>query len=206
MALKETIQRKIGPETESRLFTLTSWGAIFAGAFVALVVEATLTLLGYAVGAFQPVTAQAPLGAVSVGIEIWLIVSTFISFFIGGWVAGRLSGYANTRIGAMHGIVSWCLASVFGLAMLGAPLGNLINGMNGIVGKGMLLLQTGIVDAGLRGTIMGMTTSAAIAAFIAMVLNFIAASAGGSAGATMIKYTTPEEVREEEKREFPKAA
>ncbi|MCL5237856.1 MAG: hypothetical protein M1353_08420 [Nitrospirae bacterium] len=84
-----------------------SWGAIFAGTIVALVIELTLSLLGMGIGlgVVNPATETNPLGGVGTGAGIWLAVSTLISLFAGGWVASRLAGFPRSSTGILHGPV-----------------------------------------------------------------------------------------------------
>ena len=89
----------------------TSWGAIFAGAVVALVLQLLLTLLGIAVGsqAVEPTQEAAPLSGLGLGAGIWWVVSGIISLFAGGWVAGRLASFPRPLVGGLHGLVVWGL-------------------------------------------------------------------------------------------------
>ena len=201
--------RTRGSREISSVIKNNSWGAIFAGAFVALVIEATCILLGLAAGVIAPPTALAPLANFGVSQEIWLIVTTILAFYGGGWVAGRLSGSTDMTVGALHGITTWCLTTVFSLVMSVFSVGMLLSGVNWYVAKGLALLVSGTIAPGIIATTTAVVASAAIAGFISMVLNFVAASLGGSAGSRIEVLETPAERREappEEKREFPRAA
>src|SRR6059058_5635247 len=74
-----------------RAYARISWGAIFAGAVVALAVQLVLTLIGGAIGlaTLSPATGQSPSGtALGLGAAIWLVISSLISLFVAGYVAG----------------------------------------------------------------------------------------------------------------------
>ena len=179
-----------------------SWGAIFAGTFVALTVQVMLTLLGLAVRAFNPAILQNTL-VVPMGAQIWLIVSSIISFFIGGLVAGRMLGIYSPLHGSMHGLAVWGLGTIFSLYMVNTALGMLTGGSNIVVARGINFLSSGLTG------VMANTLNASIAAVIAVFLSGIAALIGGNAGSASIKaeaVSLPEEKMREEKREFPRAA
>jgi hypothetical protein len=183
----------------------TSWGAIFAGTFVALTVQVMLTLLGLAVRAFDPVILQNSLAA-GVGVDIWLIISSIISFFVGGLVAGRMLGLKSSLYGSLHGLAVWGLCTIASLYFVGTALGMLIGGSNIIVARGINFLSGGLTGAG----IMANTLNTSIAAVIAVFLSGLAALWGGSIGASSVKaeaiMTEEEKKLHEERREFPRAA
>src|ERR1700750_3028287 len=76
-----------------RAGSATSWGAIFAGAVVAVALSVVLLTLGAGLG-FASVSLYSGEGAsasgVSVAALIWLIVTQWLSAGVGGYVAGRL--------------------------------------------------------------------------------------------------------------------
>ena len=119
----------------SKAIKRISWGSIFAGTFIVLAVQATLVLLGMAVGfsTINPATEQNPFGGLGVGAYIWWTVSFIISLFIGGWIAGRLSGIPSRLSGALHGLVSWSFATIITMYMLTSTVGVVVGGAFGIM-------------------------------------------------------------------------
>jgi hypothetical protein len=107
-----------------------SWGAIIAGLIVALVTQILLTLLGVAIGAatVDPMQEQRPLEGLGTGAAIWWVVSSLISLFLGGCVAGRLAGVPRKGDGALHGIIMWGTATLITLLLAGSALGGLFGG------------------------------------------------------------------------------
>jgi hypothetical protein len=99
-----------------------SWGAIFAGALVA--VAASLILLSLGAGfEFASVSPWIDRGVsattFSVTTAIWLIVSQWISACLGGYITGRLrTRWIGTHAHEVffrdtaHGLVTWALATV----------------------------------------------------------------------------------------------
>jgi hypothetical protein len=124
----------------------TSWGAIFAGMVVALVVELALSVLGLGIGlgVVNPATEQAPFAGVGIGAGIWFVVTTIVALFAGGWVAGRLAGFPRTLTGTLHGLVVWGLVTLLSFYLMTTAAGMLISGVAGVIGRGLSLVATGI--------------------------------------------------------------
>lgn len=115
-----------------------SWGSIFAGTIVALVVQIVLTLLGLSIG--LGVMSQTPgtsaAGGVGIGAAIWLVVSTLISLYIGGYVAARLAGVPTRPDGVLNGVVVWALATLLSLYLATSAVGTAVSGVASILGQG----------------------------------------------------------------------
>ena len=107
-----------------------SWGAIIAGLIVTLVCQILLSMLGVAIGAatVNPTQEQQPFEGLGTGAAIWWIVSSLISLFIGGCVAGRLAGVPRKGDGALHGIVMWGAATLITFLLVGTAIGGLFGG------------------------------------------------------------------------------
>jgi hypothetical protein len=115
-----------------RPFARISWGAIFAGAVVALATQLVLTLIGGAIGlaTLSPATGQSPSGtALGVSAAIWLVITSLISLFMAGYVAGRLGGTFN---GWLHGLATWAVVTTFTLVLLATAAGGLIGAASGL--------------------------------------------------------------------------
>ncbi len=115
----------------------TSWGAIFAGAFVALGVFLMLQILGAGIGAStidltgREVTSARSLG---IGAAIWWLVTGLIALFIGGWVAGRLGWRAAKVDRALHGLTMWAVFYVAMFLLVSSALGALLGGGLSLLG------------------------------------------------------------------------
>jgi hypothetical protein len=100
-----------------------SWGAIFAGGLVAVVVGAMLNVLGLAIGAtaLHPAQPGATPGAGALGVAggIWLLVANLLGLAAGGWVAARLSGTADDTDGILHGLSVWAVSVLVSAVLLG---------------------------------------------------------------------------------------
>jgi len=107
-----------------------SWGAIIAGLIVTLVCQILLSMLGVAIGAatIDPLSEQRPMENIGTGAAIWWIVSSLISLFLGGCVAGRLAGVPRKADGALHGIIMWGTCTLITILLLTTALGGVLGG------------------------------------------------------------------------------
>jgi hypothetical protein len=113
-----------------------SWPAVCGGALAAVALTAVLVALGAGLG-FATVSPWPSAGASAtsfgVAAAIWLVVVQWLSSAFGGYLTGRL----RTRWVGVHdhevffrdtvnGFLSWALATVIGIAILGSSLGSLL--------------------------------------------------------------------------------
>ena len=109
-----------------------SWGAVLAGAIIALATQIVLTLIGVAIGlaTVNPANADGPTGtALGAGAAIWFVVSSLISLFLGGYIAARLAGKVN---GWLHGLTTWGTLTLLMLVLLTTAAGQLIGAASGL--------------------------------------------------------------------------
>ncbi len=120
--------------TSPSLLTRASWGAIFAGATVAAVLAIWLNLLGVAIGlaAWEPMAQQAT--GFGWGAALWVLGTAIVSLFCGGWVTGRLTGTPRRLDRALHGVVTWSVATLFGLFVLIMGVSNALSGTASMLG------------------------------------------------------------------------
>src|SRR5450631_856803 len=115
-----------------------SWGAILAGAIVAVSVSLILLTLGTGLG-FASMSPWPDRGISAAGFSvagvIWLIVTQWLSAAIGGYIAGRLrQRWLVTHTHEVffrdtaHGLVTWALATVVVVSVLGSYVSSLIGG------------------------------------------------------------------------------
>jgi hypothetical protein len=111
------------PEGAPSLPPRISWGAVFAGAVVAVTVGAMLNILGLAVGSttIDPATPGNTPDASTLGIAsgVWLLVANLIGLAVGGWVAARLCGTADGTDASLHGLSVWAIGFLISALLLG---------------------------------------------------------------------------------------
>ena len=105
---------------------------MLAGAIIALATQIVLTLIGVAIGlaTLNPATGDSPTGsALGAGAGIWLVLSSLISLFLGGFIAARLAGKVN---GWLHGLTTWGTLTLLMLMLLTTAAGQLIGTASGL--------------------------------------------------------------------------
>lgn len=97
-----------------------SWGAIFAGAFVALAVYVLLSVLGLAIG----LSATPELSGETIGTAaaIWYVVALFLALFAGGCVATQCTAGENKMEAVIYGVVLWGVMFVMTMWITGNVL------------------------------------------------------------------------------------
>jgi hypothetical protein len=118
-----------------------SWGAVLAGAIIAIVIQLTLNMLAVSVGAtsLNPDHDPADPKSVAVGGAIYVGISTLMALFIGGWVASRFAGTPNDFDGILHGVMTWGLVTIITLFLMMTTLGRIISGTANLIGQGLNL-------------------------------------------------------------------
>ncbi len=135
--------------TIDKPFARVSWGAIFAGALTALSTLLVLSLIGLGIGlsTLDPATGDSPSGnAIGLGAVIWWVVSSLLSLFVGGYVAGRMAGNFN---GYLHGLVTWSAVSLLTVLLLSSAVGRIFAGASGLA---QFAANTPALVAPLRGS------------------------------------------------------
>lgn len=112
-----------------------SWGAIIAGALTAFAVVTMLNLLGLGIGlsTIDPMTENDPFSGLGTGTLIWLGLSNLAALFVGGMVAGRMSGYPSQKDGGLHGFLAWALYAVVSFLLITSAVGSMVNGVSSAV-------------------------------------------------------------------------
>ena len=123
----------VTPAEDARtiLINRVAWGAVFAGVAVSLVTQLLLNMLGIGVGAstLDPGSGDNPEASTfSIAAGIWWTVSGVIAAFIGGHVAGRLSGQPKGSTSAWHGLISWAVATLVVFYLLTSAVGGIVGG------------------------------------------------------------------------------
>jgi hypothetical protein len=150
---KATVQASTRP--------VISWGAVFGGAVVGLAVLALLTSLWLAL-AFE-----SGREAVRQNLPWYVGVSALACLFLGGLIAGYLSGVRSAASGILHGWALWGLLMIVTIAV-GIP--SVLNIF------GLVRVQSNL-DAGVIGTQHSLW-----ATFWTILGGFVAAGLGGLIG------------------------
>ena len=94
------------------------WSAVWVGALSAVVIALIIALIGVAVGAHKATDARiVRWSEFGLGSLIFAVCGAFLSFVVGGWVAGRMTGVVRAEPAILHGAVAWLLAASLMVAM-----------------------------------------------------------------------------------------
>lgn len=96
---------QVGVEDLMPVRSRVSWGAIFAGAVVAMATYLVLTLLGGAIG--LSVSDNVRGETLGTGAAIWAIITAIASLFLGGWVTTQCAVGENKMEAIVHGVIMW---------------------------------------------------------------------------------------------------
>lgn len=109
---------RTGPlgEVQSRV----SWGAILAGAAVALAVYFLLGLLGIAIGLSLAENVNGE--RIGTGAAIWSFLALVVALFFGGWVTTQCTAGENRTEAILYGIVVWAVTSTLMFHMTASGL------------------------------------------------------------------------------------
>ncbi|MGL4550123.1 MAG: hypothetical protein ACRC33_02955 [Gemmataceae bacterium] len=104
--------QEIGVEDVFPVRSRISWGAIVAGAVVALSCYFVLILLGTAIGVTTAATTDTPVtdrgvAYYATGAVIWATLAMLVSLYAGGCVAGQLSVGETRNEAIVYGVVVW---------------------------------------------------------------------------------------------------
>ena len=87
-----------------------SWGAILAGAAVAMAIYAVLMALGVAVG--MSVSDDMNSRTLGTSAGVWGFISLLIALFVGGWVTTQVTTGESRTEAILYGVVLWATTSV----------------------------------------------------------------------------------------------
>jgi ABC-type transport system involved in multi-copper enzyme maturation permease subunit len=120
----------IGREDLSGVRSRVSWGAILAGATIAIASYLLLTLLGSAIGlSVYDSVDDDTLGWVAV---TWAIVASALALFLGGWVTSLCTAGETKREAVMYGVITWGVVLALVLWLVANGVGAGMDAMMGV--------------------------------------------------------------------------
>ena len=111
-----------------------SWGAIFAGAVLAMALMIFFTVLGVAIGAsaIDPMQSDRT-GGLGWGSAIYMIVTQILSLIAAGYAASRLAGVPRMTASLLHGAAVWAATTVLLAWAAVAGTGALFNAASSVL-------------------------------------------------------------------------
>ncbi len=127
-----------------------SWGAIFGGVILVVVIQLLLSMLGAGIG-LSTVNTNAgstpDASSFGIGAGVWWLVSSIVALFLGGYVAAWLAGIEIRFDGVLHGLVAWGIATLFTIYLLSSAVGGVIGGGFSALGSLTSAAGSGISSA-----------------------------------------------------------
>jgi hypothetical protein len=140
-----------------------SWGAVIAGAVIAIILQLSFNLLGISIGvaSLTPEYGEDPVEpkSLATGAMLWMGVSTLVALFIGGWIAARFAGLPDDVDGMLHGLMVWGVVTLVSLILITTGIGRIISGITSLIGHGLNL--AGQVTQGVASLAQGAVQGAA---------------------------------------------
>ncbi len=151
---------------------MLQWGPVWAGLLSAFALLVVLGLVGLAVG--LGAARNATTGQLGTTSLVWGVIITLVSFFVGGWVAGRTTNYPGSNFaGFIIGSVVWALGATFAVLLTAVGIGGAAGAALNIFGIPEITAAPGTLNA---------AQSAAIGTLIGLVLAYIACIIGAMVG------------------------
>jgi hypothetical protein len=135
-----TLSRTAGPvrDRESWIAWPVYWSAIWVGALAAVAALTIFGLVGTAIGAHQvdPGARIARWGGQNFGLLAlaFSVFGAFLSFAVGGWVAGKIAGIRRSEPAMLHGAIVWLVALPILLVLVAIGGGGLLGAWYGGLG------------------------------------------------------------------------
>lgn len=131
--------------TEEFSLRRASWGSIIGGVVSALAVSLLMSLLGTAIGfgMIDPMSND-PVGGVGTAFGLWSGLSLLVSLLVGGFVAGRLSGFA----GYAHGFLVWATSLIVALVIGTMAVGSAVHMAGSALGSMASAAGSAVSQAG----------------------------------------------------------
>lgn len=88
------------------------WSAVCVGALAAVALALIIGLVGTALGAHQLAPGRGIADWKDFGFWalVFSVFGAFLSFAVGGWIAGRISGFRQAEPAMLHGAILWLVA------------------------------------------------------------------------------------------------
>jgi hypothetical protein len=110
----ETKRREVVSETqyENWVHWPVRWSAVWVGALAAVAAVLLFGLIGIALGAHVLAPEQRVVDLKKIGLLTlaFSVFAAFLSFVIGGWVAGKIAGILHSEPAMLHGAIVWLVA------------------------------------------------------------------------------------------------
>jgi hypothetical protein len=157
-----------------------NWSAIWVGVLSALATALIFGLAAIAVGAHQigPSANKPTTGALGLAALIFSVFGAFISFVVGGWVAGKINGYRRAETDMLHGAIVWLVAVPFLVTLAALGAGSFFGTwFGGLAGTPVFITPSSNVAA--DPTAAAAARNAALGAVTGLLISLVGSVIGG---------------------------
>jgi hypothetical protein len=174
------------------------WSAIWVGALSAVVVSLIITLIGIAVGAHKTAATRiVRWNEFGFATLIFTVFGAFLSFVVGGWVAGRIAGFIRAEPAILHAAIAWLL----GVSLI-VGTGAFAGASFGPWYRGVTMLRAPALPSVVEDPDTARAArNAALGGVAALLLGLVGAAVGGWMASgepmTLTHYRTRERPREQ---------
>ncbi|MEW7311174.1 hypothetical protein AB1E22_00285 [Buttiauxella gaviniae] len=125
--------------------SVISWGAVFAGVIISMLVYLALIILGTSIGlsTIDPLKEQNPLEGIGIGAAIWTGLSMLIAIAAGGFISGWLA----RREGSLHGVLMFGVNTLICVWFMFVIANGAMTGALSVLGSGIQAAGSGISAA-----------------------------------------------------------
>jgi hypothetical protein len=132
VANAEAKRREVTAETryENWVHWSVNWSAVWVGALAAVAAVLLFGLVGIALGAhlLGPEHRVVDVKKLGLGTLAFSVFGAFLSFALGGWVAGKIAGILRSEPAMLHGAIVWLVAVPVLVLLAGLGAGGLFGG------------------------------------------------------------------------------
>ncbi|HVA26015.1 MAG TPA: hypothetical protein VMW62_16690 [Chloroflexota bacterium] len=159
------------------------WSSVWIGALLSLTAALVLTLVASAIGDADAAAHPTSWAAFTRAALIYSIVTALVAFFVGGFMAARISGVAHAESGLLHGALTWLVTLPVLLVLGGIGAGHFF----GNFGIGLLAPPVWIAPAAgnvpaVDAAAAGAARDIAVSAAFVVVMGLLGGMLGGWIG------------------------
>lgn len=164
------------------------WGAVFAGAAVAVALWVLLQIIGMGVGLTAiRLDESGSVRSVGIGTTVSSMLAPLIAMFVGGIVGSRMAITFDAKNGAAHGFVIWSIASLAGVLAVATLIAALAGGAIHMAYEQVPTSENVMLDPDLRAGQLAVaadkTGKILLGTGITLLLGLATALVGGALGA-----------------------
>ncbi|MER0238820.1 hypothetical protein [Fulvimarina sp. MAC8] len=118
------------------------WGAVIAGVILAIAIQLMLGLLGLGLGFGGLPGTDRSVTALASAAGIYSLIAALVGLFIGAFATARFAGLSEKVDSILHGLVTWAVATLLVVVVLGGTASSVLGGAFGAVGASVEGLST----------------------------------------------------------------